>query len=165
MKKVCLPTLLSLLVTCFSCSKKDEFNPVHFSFQQSDNTFFLPMAFTPNGDHLNDTYRMLRVSPTGVVDNITDFTLDIKDKNTLLFSTQDPYFEWDGRGTTGYPYTGVFKVWLELGLNNGPIRRYNTHVQVIRSGCVPAGAAGLMFGDMIDARYGAVYPTQEPLCQ
>lgn len=164
MRKVYTASLLSLLVACFSCNKGDDFNPVDFSFQPADNTFFLPMAFTPNNDGLNDTYGLLRTSLTGTVDEITDFKLEIRDKNQLLYSTQDPNFAWNGTGTTGYPYSGVFKVWFELGVNNGPIGRHHTHVLVIRSGCIPAGLAGHLFGDRVDARYGAVYPTQETVC-
>jgi gliding motility-associated-like protein len=56
-------------------------------------TFFLPNAFTPNGDGLNDTYK-----GKGVTDFIGGFTMRIYSRwGELVFETTDPGEGWNGR--------------------------------------------------------------------
>ncbi len=55
-------------------------------------TYFLPNAFSPNGDGENDYF-----SAKGIVDEMLDFEMSIFDRwGGLLFSTTNPNFEWDG---------------------------------------------------------------------
>ena len=55
--------------------------------------YFLPNAFTPNGDGINDGFR-----GNGVMDGVREFTFQIWDRyGALLFETNDPFQAWDGR--------------------------------------------------------------------
>ncbi len=55
-------------------------------------TYFLPNAFSPNGDGVNDLF-----AGKGSVDSMLNFELQIFDRwGNVLFSTSDPNFTWDG---------------------------------------------------------------------
>lgn len=56
-------------------------------------TYFLPNAFTPNGDSHNDEF-----VGVGYLDGLSDFSLNIWDRwGGLVFSTHDPAEAWNGR--------------------------------------------------------------------
>jgi gliding motility-associated-like protein len=55
--------------------------------------FFLPNAFTPNADNLNDEF-----AGTGILPSYSDFQLQIWDRwGQLVFETDSPYESWNGR--------------------------------------------------------------------
>lgn len=56
------------------------------------NELFLPKAFTPNGDNLNDTYG---ISNPYVMEELISF--EIFDRwGSLVFGTRNPFGQWDG---------------------------------------------------------------------
>lgn len=58
----------------------------------SEVTYFLPNAFSPNGDGVNDVF-----SGKGIISEMLEFELSIFDRwGGLLFYTNDPEFEWNG---------------------------------------------------------------------
>lgn len=65
-------------------------------------TFYLPTAFTPNGDGINDNYNLI-----GTKLHFSSFSLTIYDTTgKLVHQTTNPFFIWDGTDTT----TGVQSV-------------------------------------------------------
>ena len=55
--------------------------------------YFLPNAFTPNGDGTNDTYAGI-----GIFKGITDFKLSIWNRwGEPMFEAEDPFSAWNGR--------------------------------------------------------------------
>lgn len=55
--------------------------------------YFLPNAFTPNGDGVNDGFR-----GTGILEGATNFSMTIWDRyGEKLFETNDPHEAWNGR--------------------------------------------------------------------
>jgi len=55
--------------------------------------YFLPNAFTPNNDGINDGFR-----GNGIMDGAREFTFQIWDRyGALLFETNDPFEAWKGR--------------------------------------------------------------------
>ncbi len=56
-------------------------------------TFFLPNAFTPNGDDVNDGFR-----GTGEIDGLTEYRMTIWNRwGELVFESTDPFEAWNGR--------------------------------------------------------------------
>lgn len=56
-------------------------------------TFYVPNAFTPNGDSSNDEFQGI-----GILDGMKDFQMTIWDRwGMKLFSTNDPLVGWNGR--------------------------------------------------------------------
>ena len=61
-------------------------------FSTPASTFFAPNSFTPNGDNVNDTYRV-----TGNFDDVTGFSAMIFNRwGALVFSSTNPEFGWNG---------------------------------------------------------------------
>jgi len=68
---------------------------------------YVPNAFTPNGDGLNDTFRMVGLPP----ENITEFNLQIFNRwGEIVFSTRDIEMGWDGTFNGAECPAGVY-VW------------------------------------------------------
>jgi gliding motility-associated-like protein len=62
---------------------------------------FVPSAFTPNGDGMNDFFNVFTVL-------ITDFHIDIYDRwGKLVFSSDNMNFQWDGGNLGEDAYTYV----------------------------------------------------------
>ncbi len=72
------------------------------------NQLFLPKAFTPNGDLLNDEFL---ISNPQVIAQLTSF--DIYDRwGNRVFTTNDPFAAWDGtyNGTAVNPGVFIYKI-------------------------------------------------------
>ena len=54
---------------------------------------YIPNAFTPNDDKLNDNFHL----SGSYLDNLEDFEIYIYDRwGEVVFHSNDPYFVWDG---------------------------------------------------------------------
>lgn len=74
---------------------------------------FVPDAFTPNGDQVNDVFR-----PRGL--NIAEMRLIIYDRwGEKVFESNSPDFGWDGSYRGAPAPTDVYGYYLELGCANG----------------------------------------------
>ncbi|MCG9909771.1 MAG: hypothetical protein MH137_00590 [Flavobacteriales bacterium] len=161
--------LLSLLIITLwhSCTpyKPDLFNPVNHTFIGDASTFFLPMVITPNGDNLNDEYRLFIVTTPGEIpDSVTHFKLQVKKDGILKYSTEDYRFAWNGNGPSGGKVSGMTDVEMALGWNEKDPLCFKTKLYILREDCLPASMQDAQFGDMIDSRYGVIYNTQETFC-
>ncbi len=70
--------------------------------------YFLPNAFTPNGDSVNDGFKGV-----GILDGATNFRMSIWNRwGELVFETSDPDQAWNGRKGNGGPEApaGVYLV-------------------------------------------------------
>ncbi|MEG2336922.1 MAG: gliding motility-associated C-terminal domain-containing protein, partial [Bacteroidales bacterium] len=78
-----------LQATLNACSHRDS---IQFVYKYCGR-FFLPNAFTPNGDNLNDGYKVVLSAQKEEI----DFTMWIYDKNgKLMFTTTNFDQAWDG---------------------------------------------------------------------
>lgn len=85
---------------------------------------FVPNAFTPDGDGINDV-----LLPLTSVRNPTDFRLMIFDRwGSPVFTTSDPYQGWDGSGLPDGLY--VWKLWITDSQGIGHIEA--GHVALLR---------------------------------
>jgi len=122
---------------------------------------YAPNAFTPNFDGINEVFEI-------AFDNVssTDFYVKIFQKKNALFESIDPNFKWNGvinqkvkegiyeyfvraKTESGKPFElkGKFCLLLNNDNKNTPIKNCET--------CV--------FPDMIDARHGLIFTTDELL--
>lgn len=70
--------------------------------------YFLPSAFSPNDDGINDTYR-----GEGVMEGARDFRFQVWNRyGELIFETKDPFLGWNGRkhNTGALSPSGVYVV-------------------------------------------------------
>lgn len=88
--------------------------------------FFIPNAFTPNGDGINDEFRIF-------TDGNQEFEFKIFNRwGQLLFQTNDPDMGWDGR-YQGLPQPmGVYVYTLETLFTNGTRKVRSGNLTLIR---------------------------------
>ncbi len=92
------------------------------------NSYFLPNAFTPDGDGLNDLYK-------AVVQGYVDFELLIFNRSGLLvFETSDPEKGWDGSFLNNgyYCEAGVYNVRFTIDFGENVIVSEFSSVTLIR---------------------------------
>jgi len=83
----------------------DEFGCVdkHRELIKFPEDIFAPTAFTPNNDGVNDVFK------TYTTLGLKKFRIDVYDRwGTLIFSSDDPDFEWDGSTFKGKASMGTY---------------------------------------------------------
>ena len=99
-------------------------------FSTPASTFFAPNSFTPNGDDVNDAYRV-----TGNFDDVTAFSVMIFNRwGELVFSATNPEFGWDGEYRGKPVADGVYYVDFRIkrGCSNESDIEQGTILTVIR---------------------------------
>ncbi len=87
-------------------------------------TYFLPNAFTPNGDGLNDEF-----IGVGLTDYLLDFSMDIFDRwGGVVFSSQDAQRGWDG----GNAPAGVYVYRVRYRVPRGERTEVSGEVVLVR---------------------------------
>ncbi len=90
-------------------------------------TYYLPNAFTPNGDGLNDIFR-----PTPVGMKSTDYFRVFNRMGQLMFQTNEWMKGWDGTQKGKQALTGTY-VWMIKGIDkNGAVVEMKGTVVLIR---------------------------------
>jgi gliding motility-associated-like protein len=92
--------------------------------------YFLPNAFTPNQDGLNDEYL-----GTGVLEGATNFRMIIVNRwGETVFETNDPFDGWNGRkvNTGDFVPNGVYMVLVTFTGPRGDKYEYKSAATVIR---------------------------------
>ncbi|MBE0641561.1 MAG: gliding motility-associated C-terminal domain-containing protein, partial [Bacteroidales bacterium] len=91
-----------------------------------DYTFYVPNAFTPDGDQLNDVFQV-----SGL--NTEDFRLTIFDRwGGLIFESNDIGKGWDGTIKGSQAPTGIYIVVIYFTDVNGLKRSHYGHVSLVR---------------------------------
>ena len=91
--------------------------------------FYIPNAFTPDGDGLNETF-----APQGEGVDPDHYSMQIYDRHgMLIFSTKNPYDYWDGRNRLGQMCPeGVYVYIIRLVDLNGEEKEYPGTVTLVR---------------------------------
>ncbi len=119
-KRYILLIIISL-ATLWGCAKSDM--STHANMPQ----LFVPTAFTPNGDKVNDTFKIVAKSP------LTYYSITIYDNNNIVVY-QDNNIEtgWDGR-YEGDPEPGGSYLWVINYQGEGtPVAKMSGWVELIR---------------------------------
>ena len=124
---VTTPGLYSLLVkSANGCS-----NVAGISITASkicDDILF-PVAFSPNGDNLNDNFGPLPLRNLGYLKN---YTLRIFNRyGQVVFKTNDPYKKWDGLYLGQVFDTGSFMWYAEYIYNSGSTKSQKGYVTIV----------------------------------
>ncbi|MEO1434804.1 MAG: PKD domain-containing protein [Bacteroidota bacterium] len=93
-------------------------------------TYFLPNAFSPNFDGLNDEFR-----GTGLTETIRSFEMNIFNRwGELVFQTNNPNDSWNGKkNNTGVPSPqGVYVYSVRIISGRGEVFTYEGFVTLIR---------------------------------
>jgi gliding motility-associated-like protein len=102
----------------FGCTDK------HVEAIQIDNTFFtfMPNAFTPDGDGINDTFGPVFSNQ----EDILSYRFYVKNKwGEIIFETDNPELKWRGNNNNEgyYLHTDVFTWVVELAFNNKTLNK------------------------------------------
>ena len=93
-----------------------------------DYAYYIPNAFTPNGDGLNDKF-----VPMGTGVNPERFTMYIFDRwGTLVFTTNDMNAGWDGKFSAGICPVGVYVYKIHTTAPDGSRHQYLGHISLLR---------------------------------
>jgi len=133
MKRIFLLTLLTFAFTGFAWSQGDGSimrgeRSVNENALQQNQTYedgvklFIPNAFTPNGDGINDFYHITHTS-------FNTFSFQVFDRwGNKVYDTVKPDFQWNGTAN-GKPVPGGIYVFILEGITED-------HLQVKRSGTI-----------------------------
>jgi gliding motility-associated-like protein len=93
---------------------------------RTDPTLSYPTAFSPNGDGLNDFFRIPNM-------NVQSINIFIYDRwGNVIFTSQDPEFTWDGMMNGNPVMEGIYILQVKgLGMHGQPIE-YQGTITVIR---------------------------------
>lgn len=139
-----------------------------FSAQGDSSVFALPTAYTPNGDGVNDVYRL-----DGMYQQFTTYLLTVyKTNGTKVFQTTTSTNSWQGTDTTGAKCTD-YKYWVKIKYTTAD-KSVDTGTFVFllstntAMGCVnrvAADTASYKFPDQFNGFTGAYsYSTNETFC-
>ena len=123
-------------------------------------TIYVPNAFTPNGDGINDKYK-------AVCQNISNYSMIIKDgSGTTLYSTTSPDSGWYGRNKSGAVVEDYYTASFSFKDGNGNSFSYGLTLSLYQyhGGCLTKNCTQCRFVDQIDPKLGFIYQTQEKIC-
>ncbi len=93
---------------------------------QPHKELYIPNAFTPNGDGLNDYFKIINLSTEKVI----DFRV-FNRWGTILYRSGDNQAAWDGRYKGKMEETGVYGYVMKIGYADGSIITYKGTVMLI----------------------------------
>ncbi|RQO30722.1 hypothetical protein DBR32_08305 [Taibaiella sp. KBW10] len=95
--------------------------------QVKQRNIMIPNAFTPNGDGVNDVFKLINVSGEQL--------LELKIFNrwgTIVYSSTDAGEGWDGRYKNAEQPVGVYGYGIRIKYNDGVIETYRGTITLIR---------------------------------
>ncbi len=130
--------------------------------------WFLASAFTPNGDGVNDVWRMYGTDNTHIHPPFTNYSLTVKNTSgTTLFTTTNFYSGWDGKNLSGNIVQGYYIADISFKNKYGTtanIKGY--YITLYKDSCLNKDAAkDCFFGDQIDSVYGFINASREKICE
>jgi gliding motility-associated-like protein len=146
-----------------------------FVGEGDSSNIYLPTAFTPNGNGLNDVYRVVgrELFPT----SFSNFLLTVYDTTgRLMFRSTDPSEGWEGYDSVTHKVSIKYKFYVELAYNmiSGKSASAGTFVYLLPTdslaGCVEFKATDsstYIFESQFDATipgFNTSWPSYETYC-
>jgi gliding motility-associated-like protein len=110
-----------------SCYCTEEYDSYH---DANSNWIIIPNVFTPNGDGINDIFYVHTTTS-----KIDEFSVVVKDGQKVVFSSNDPEFQWDGRineqdirACKNYDYL------MDVTFSDGTIKQFQNKIAVFNYG-------------------------------
>jgi len=163
--------ILGSAVTCSKSNNSTKPTPlcttcsVAVVAHKTDSTgfyYFLPTAFTPNGDGINDVYRVIYDSLDAGASILT-----IWNASSQGVYAGDLTQSWNGTDLNGNKCAaGKYYVSMKLVTLKGQTIAACTCVTILqfKGSCIYTGGITYYFGDEVDPVNGFAYPTNENLC-
>lgn len=143
-----------------------EGNPIDTANQNITGRIYIPTAFTPNGDLVNDKFGVFCYALSPQI--LYQFHLY---RNNSLFLSKTGWnvnsaslFEWDGRSPNGQIIPGMYRLSVLL-FNNGQLLMQKNHyfhlLPSFPNGTLPPGYSCLWYPANFDPRFGLIYSDME----
>ena len=169
--------LLPFILQILACKKKEEnqnqttTGPCRTCVQnlvsnkESDSVFFyIPTAFTPNGDGKNDLYRPVS---KGIKDGSLQITIYDGNGN-LIHTITNPLQGWAATDSKGKILSsGNYPVSISYETITGKKTEDCTCVAILayQGNCIPTNGMQYYFEDQLGIGNGFIYQTSENLCK
>lgn len=162
MKAILKIFIITFLFLCLSCNKSEIKAVEHINCKglvtdtignMDSALIFVPNAFTPNADGLNDVFGPVTVNISSLVFEIYD------DNNHIVFSSDSLNANWTPMTTAKSAQKFYYKIQAKTRLNNN----LGICGEVYKMTCIPKdlSKSSLRFADQIDPSKGFIYPTME----
>ena len=89
---------------------------------------FIPTAFTPNGDGLNDVFRLCNVH----YQKLVEFSVYNRWGQMVYHNTTDPMKGWDGTFNGQPQDMGVYQYLIRVAYPDGYVETYQGNVTLVR---------------------------------
>lgn len=143
---------------CPKCSSTLIFHPT-----DSDSLFYyVPTAFTPNGDGINDVFM---IYATGLVTDSSTQTIWDMNGNEVFSGTIAQ--RWDGRDKNGHACpAGQYPVSLHLLTAKNYVTQTCACVTILKysGSCINTNHVTYYFPDQVNMVGGSLYPTNDKIC-
>ena len=104
---------------------KENFIEIVASIEKNED-LFIPTAFTPNGDNLNDIFKIRHP-------NITDFEIQIFNQwGELLHTSNDPQNAWNGMHKGKKAMSATYTYVINIRINNQAAKQLAGHITLLR---------------------------------
>ncbi len=126
MQKFILSIVLLSLSFAFEASAQ-EHNKSDNDVVKTERSIMIPTAFTPNGDGVNDIFKLVNVKD----EKLVDFRI-FNRWGTVLYNSKDIYQGWDGNFKGQAQATGVYGYVIRIIYADGVEEIYKGTVTLIR---------------------------------
>lgn len=128
MKRILICFAINLVVLLPAMAQKAiEVNNTDVNTDKPLKELYIPNAFTPNGDGLNDYFKILNIT----TEKIIDFRVFNRWGTIMYRSGGDNHAAWDGKYKEKLQPTGVYGYLMKIGYPDGQIATYKGTITLL----------------------------------
>lgn len=121
-------TTLLLVAGLFYSSQAQEVKTNIKGETEVQRNILIPNAFTPNGDGVNDVFKLINISQG---QQLLEFKV-FNRWGTVVYTSTDPAQGWDGRYRNAEQPVGVYGYGIRIQYGDGVIETYRGTVTLVR---------------------------------